>query len=148
MQAWDLATAQCQHTLTHHKGKVQAVAWNPAEPSVLLSGGFDKSIALVLLAPTSMQLFGALLYCCNIESVTEIPKAYIPFFDKFVSVYMSGNQQDCHLPSSRTLSRAQHILHLLWAHSGPQDWLLCRSHAPLHKRSCCGFPANMGCTAS
>ncbi len=47
LQAWDLATAQCQHTLKHHKGKVQAVAWNPAEASVLLSGGFDKVIALV-----------------------------------------------------------------------------------------------------
>lgn len=47
LQAWDLATAQCQHTLKHHKGKVQAVAWNPAEASVLLSGGFDKVVAMV-----------------------------------------------------------------------------------------------------
>jgi len=47
VQAWDLATAQCQHTLKHHKGKVQAVAWNPAEASVLLSGGFDKVVAMV-----------------------------------------------------------------------------------------------------
>ena len=47
LQAWDLATAQCQHTLKHHKGKVQAVAWNPAEAAVLLSGGFDKVIAMV-----------------------------------------------------------------------------------------------------
>lgn len=44
---WDVATQQCQHTLTHHKGKVQAVAWNPAEAPVLLSGAFDKVAALV-----------------------------------------------------------------------------------------------------
>ena len=47
MQAWNLATAQYQYTLKHHKGKVQAVAWNPAEASVLLSGGFDKVVAMV-----------------------------------------------------------------------------------------------------
>ena len=80
MQAWDLATAQCQHTLTHHKGKVQAVAWNPAEASVLLSGGFDKVIALVLLAFTSMQLFVPLLYCCDIASGRDNAKPLLAFF--------------------------------------------------------------------
>lgn len=49
LQVWDVASQQCQHTLTHHKGKVQAVAWNPAEAPVLLSGAFDKVAALVIL---------------------------------------------------------------------------------------------------
>ncbi len=35
----------CEHTLRHHSGKVQAVAWNAAMASVLLSGSFDKSAA-------------------------------------------------------------------------------------------------------
>lgn len=51
VKVWDIAAARCQHTLTHHKGKVQAVAWNPAEAPVLLSGGFDKAAALVRLIP-------------------------------------------------------------------------------------------------
>jgi periodic tryptophan protein 1 len=47
VKVWDIAAAKCQHTLMHHRGKVQAVAWNPAEAPVLLSGGFDKTVALV-----------------------------------------------------------------------------------------------------
>jgi len=43
---WDLATQRCERTLSHHSGKVQAVAWNPAEASALLSGGFDKRACL------------------------------------------------------------------------------------------------------
>ena len=53
-----MTSLRCQATLTHHTGKVQAVAWNPADPPVLLSGGFDHRVCLVrldqflLLAPT------------------------------------------------------------------------------------------------
>ena len=42
-----MATQQCNHTLRHHTGKVQAVAWNPAEAPVLLTGGYDKQACLV-----------------------------------------------------------------------------------------------------
>ena len=47
MQVWDLAMQECSATLQHHSGKVQAVAWNPEQGSVLLSGSFDKSACLV-----------------------------------------------------------------------------------------------------
>jgi periodic tryptophan protein 1 len=47
VKVWDVATQSCQHTLRHHSDKVQAVAWNPAEAPVLLSGGFDKKACLV-----------------------------------------------------------------------------------------------------
>ena len=47
VQVWDLATQECSATLQHHSGKVQAVAWNPDQGSVLLSGSFDKSACLV-----------------------------------------------------------------------------------------------------
>ena len=42
LQAWDLATGRCEHTLISHRDKVQALAWHPTEASCLLSGGFDK----------------------------------------------------------------------------------------------------------
>jgi periodic tryptophan protein 1 len=42
MQAWDMATGTCKHTLNVHTDKVQALAWNPKEASCILSGGFDK----------------------------------------------------------------------------------------------------------
>jgi hypothetical protein len=47
VKIWDVVTQTCQHTLTHHSSKVQAVAWNPAEAPVLLSGGYDKRACLV-----------------------------------------------------------------------------------------------------
>ena len=46
LQAWDVATGTCQHTLSPHNDKVQALAWNPAESSCLLSGGFDQRACL------------------------------------------------------------------------------------------------------
>jgi periodic tryptophan protein 1 len=46
-QVWDITKGTAEHTLTHHSDKVQAVAWNPAESPVLLTGGFDKQAALV-----------------------------------------------------------------------------------------------------
>jgi periodic tryptophan protein 1 len=47
VKVWDVAAQKCEHTLSHHKGKVQAVAWNPAESPVLLTGSFDRTAALV-----------------------------------------------------------------------------------------------------
>eukprot|EP00877_Chromochloris_zofingiensis_P000054 jgi/Chrzof1/10049/Cz04g25100.t1 len=47
VKVWDVVTGQCEHTLTHHKDKVQAVAWNPAESPVLLTGSFDRTACLV-----------------------------------------------------------------------------------------------------
>jgi periodic tryptophan protein 1 len=47
VKVWDVAAQKCEHTLSHHRGKVQAVAWNPAESPVLLTGSFDRTAALV-----------------------------------------------------------------------------------------------------
>ena len=47
VKVWDVATKQCKHTLRHHTSKVQAVAWNPVESPVLLTGAFDKTACLV-----------------------------------------------------------------------------------------------------
>lgn len=47
VKVWDVAAHKCEHTLSHHTDKVQAVAWNPAESPVLLTGSFDKTACLV-----------------------------------------------------------------------------------------------------
>lgn len=52
-QVWDVTTGQCDQTLVHHSGKVQAVSWNAAQASVLLSGGFDKTACMVRLLGAS-----------------------------------------------------------------------------------------------
>ena len=80
VQVWDLATGSCAHTLTHHEDKVQAVGWNPAQPSVLLSGGFDQRACLVRwpergaasslkcmppALPPEADLWKALMRCCR-----------------------------------------------------------------------------------
>jgi len=43
--------------LTHHSGKVQSIEWNRAEPSVLLSGAYDKKIAITDIRQPSSTLF-------------------------------------------------------------------------------------------
>ncbi|KAJ2004380.1 rRNA-processing protein [Coemansia thaxteri] len=45
VKLWDLAAAKCVQSYTHHSDKVQAVQWNPAEPSVMLTGGYDQRVA-------------------------------------------------------------------------------------------------------
>jgi periodic tryptophan protein 1 len=58
IKIWNLATKTCEATLTHHTSKVQSLEWNPAEPSLLLSGAFDRSIAVLdVRAPTSVKKF-------------------------------------------------------------------------------------------
>ena len=47
VRVWDISTQKTQHVLRHHDGKVQAAEWNPAEPTVLLSGGFDRRACVV-----------------------------------------------------------------------------------------------------
>lgn len=46
VKVWDVTRQECKHTLRHHTNKVQAVAWNPAEAPVMLTGGFDRLAAL------------------------------------------------------------------------------------------------------
>ena len=41
IKLWDISTQQCTATYTHHTDKVQSIQWNPAEPSVLLTGKIE-----------------------------------------------------------------------------------------------------------
>ncbi len=44
---WDVdGGGACLHTYRHHKGKVQAVAWNPVEASVLAAASFDGTASV------------------------------------------------------------------------------------------------------
>ncbi|KAJ2701781.1 rRNA-processing protein [Coemansia sp. IMI 203386] len=45
VKLWDLNTATCAQSYTHHTSKVQAVKWHPTEASVLLTGGYDHKVA-------------------------------------------------------------------------------------------------------
>ena len=46
VKLWDLSKIQCVKTFSHHTDKVQCIQWNPVETSVLLSGSFDKKLAV------------------------------------------------------------------------------------------------------
>jgi periodic tryptophan protein 1 len=46
VKLWDLCNLTCTQTLTHHTNKVQSLQWNPAEGSVLLTGGYDHKVIL------------------------------------------------------------------------------------------------------
>jgi len=46
IKLWDVTTEQCKATYDYHSSKVQSLEWNPAEPSILLSGSFDKVVAV------------------------------------------------------------------------------------------------------
>ncbi|EIE25396.1 WD40 repeat-like protein [Coccomyxa subellipsoidea C-169] len=90
VKVWDVASQQCQHTLTHHKGKVQAVAWNPAEAPVLLSGAFDKVAALAdVRVPDGQPLTWKV--SADVEALTWSPHAPTTFLvsseDGLVSAY-------------------------------------------------------------
>ncbi|KAF2766880.1 WD40 repeat-like protein [Teratosphaeria nubilosa] len=41
---WDLNTCTAAHSYTHHTDKVCALSWHPTQPSVLLSGSYDRTI--------------------------------------------------------------------------------------------------------
>ncbi len=43
VKVWDLEDGKCIQTYSHHKNKVQNVRWNNSQPTVLLTGSFDKS---------------------------------------------------------------------------------------------------------
>ncbi|KAF5839713.1 WD40-repeat-containing domain protein [Dunaliella salina] len=90
MQVWDVARQTAEHTFKHHTDKVQAVAWNPAETPVLLTGGFDKLAALVdvrtpATQPAKWQL------SADVESVLWSPHDPTHFLisseDGLVAVY-------------------------------------------------------------
>jgi len=55
VKLWDITQANstaddskcCASTFTHHNDKVQSLAWHPTEGTLLATGGFDRTVALV-----------------------------------------------------------------------------------------------------
>ncbi|UKJ88741.2 hypothetical protein MACJ_001986 [Theileria orientalis] len=46
VRVWDLNQTSVVQTLNHHTNKVQVVSWNPKDPSLMFTGGFDKVVTL------------------------------------------------------------------------------------------------------
>uniref|UniRef100_R7WF19 Uncharacterized protein n=1 Tax=Aegilops tauschii TaxID=37682 RepID=R7WF19_AEGTA len=68
IKVWDLYTGKCDRTLQHHDGKVQSVAWR--SPEVLLSGSFDRSVAMVMDV-TDMRGDGQSCHKWSVEADVE-----------------------------------------------------------------------------
>lgn len=47
VKVWDIESAHCASTFSHHSGKVQAVAFHPSEAELLLTGSFDKTVQIL-----------------------------------------------------------------------------------------------------
>jgi periodic tryptophan protein 1 len=55
VKLWDLGTQRAVRSFGHHRDKVQVVTWNPAEPSVVLTGAYDRTAAVFdVRAPTKI----------------------------------------------------------------------------------------------
>lgn len=78
VQVWDVAAGACELTLKHHTDKVQALAWNPAEPSGLLSGAFGGG-ACVCDARAGDSAVAAWSIGTDVESLAWNPHAPTKF---------------------------------------------------------------------
>lgn len=47
VKVWDIESTHCACTLTHHRGKVQSVAFHPSEADLVVTGSFDRTVHLV-----------------------------------------------------------------------------------------------------
>ncbi|KIX04305.1 uncharacterized protein Z518_05172 [Rhinocladiella mackenziei CBS 650.93] len=55
VKLWDLNTGKCAKSYTMHSGKVCALDWHPTQSTVLLSGGYDRTvIATDMRAPDAI----------------------------------------------------------------------------------------------
>ncbi len=46
IRIWNVKTKTLVATLSHHKAQVQALEWHPVETNLLISGGYDKCVAI------------------------------------------------------------------------------------------------------
>lgn len=65
VKVWDITKQACEHTLTHHKGKVQGVAWNPKASGSdgRDQGGWGRRLSVP-------QLLRRRRTCCSREGTT------------------------------------------------------------------------------
>lgn len=56
VKVWDVTTQQCVHTLTHHTDKVQSVRWHPTNHTMMLTGSFDKTAAVLDAATVRVMM--------------------------------------------------------------------------------------------
>lgn len=88
VKVWDVAVAAAGGeaptcpvvaTLTHHTDKVQALAWHPADASVLLSGGFDGRACLADVRAPGAPNLPAWAVGSDVEAVAWNPSAPTEF---------------------------------------------------------------------
>ncbi|TVU47352.1 hypothetical protein EJB05_06950, partial [Eragrostis curvula] len=91
VKIWDVHVGKCVTTLEHHDSKVQAVAWSQFSPETILSGSFDKSVALVSLENGIVQAFDM-----RRASSSQIPFLVTASTDIMVKLWdISNNQSSC-----------------------------------------------------
>jgi periodic tryptophan protein 1 len=69
VKVWDVESAHCARTFTHHAGKVQSVAWHPTEERTLLTGAFDASVQLVDVRAAERPAHTLFTVASDVESV-------------------------------------------------------------------------------
>lgn len=114
VRVWDVVKESCEHVLAHHNDKVQAVAWNPLDAPLLLSGSFDKTIALVdARAPTQAAKIFSL--SADVESLAWDPHSTNRFVvsteDGFVRAFDTRHSGNTSSSSEGATSNPLFLLH-------------------------------------
>lgn len=71
VKVWDVESAHCACTMSHHNDKVQSVAFHPQQESTLLTGSFDKTVHV--LDVRSQQSTGSWQVDSDVESCHWLP---------------------------------------------------------------------------
>lgn len=93
VKVWDLNTEKCLETISSHSDKVQSIQWHHTEQAMLLSGSYDKTVAL-----TDARSPGQVLkwsFSSDVEVIQWNPHSQSSFFvstdDGLVRAYDVGN---------------------------------------------------------
>ena len=58
LRLWDLAQGKSLRSFTHHKDKIQAIQWSPFDTAKLLSGSYDRTVAVFdIRKPAAATIF-------------------------------------------------------------------------------------------
>lgn len=101
VKIWDIESTHCASTLTHHRKKVQAVAFHPEEAQLLLSGSFDRSVHVIDVRDSSKTSAWSVktdIETCNWGYGPTSGMIIATTEDGYVSVFdprKSGDEESC-----------------------------------------------------